>query len=265
MRDPERVFDWHRPPGLAGRLSSEELRQFDEDGYVLVRGVFDEDEIAGVIGAIDPIERDAEDFLRTQPDGKFFIARADEITFSTNLVLKSDRLREFSRHPAIAELCADLIGPDVRLYWEQSVYKKPETPAEFPFHQDNGYTYVEPQQYLTCWVALTDTDETNGCPWVMPGLHRGGTLVHELTDLGWRCLDDDEGAVAVPASAGDIVVFSSLTPHRTGPNLTDQTRKSYILQYAPDGVVKVDKGLKLPQNDPERQFFVLRDGQRVAS
>ena len=66
----------------------------------------------------------------------------------------------------------DLIGPDVRLYWDQAVYKKPGT-EEFRWHQDNGYTFIEPQQYLTCWVALTDTDEKNGCPWVVPGLSDG--------------------------------------------------------------------------------------------
>ena len=123
----------------------------------------------------------------------------------------------------------------MRLYWEQAVYKKPDTAADFPWHQDNGYTYVEPQQYLTCWIALTDADESNGCPWVVPGAHRHGTLRHWMTDLGWRCLDDAPGAVPVPARAGSIVVFSSLTPHRTGPNLTDGVRKAYIVQFAPDG------------------------------
>ena len=43
----------------------------------------------------------------------------------------------------------DLLGPDVRLYWDQAVYKKPETPREFPWHQDTGYVFTEPQDYLT--------------------------------------------------------------------------------------------------------------------
>ena len=39
---------------------------------------------------------------------------------------------------------------------------------------------------------------------------------------------------------GGIVVFSSLTPHLTGPNTTDAVRKAYILQYAlPDGATIV--------------------------
>ena len=65
------------------------------------------------------------------------------------------------------------------------------------------------------------------------------------------------GAIPVPAKSGDIVVFSSLTPHRTGPNLTADTRRAYILQYAPDGVVSEDpfRG-KQPANHPERQYLL---------
>ena len=63
--------------------------------------------------------------------------------------------------------------------------------------------------------------------------------------------------VPVPARAGDVVVFSSLTPHRTGPNLTGETRKSYILQYAPDGaVVHETDGRSALANDPDRQYYV---------
>ena len=87
----------------------------------------------------------------------------------------------------------------MRLYWDQAVYKKPGTESPFPWHQDNGYAFVEPQQYLTCWVALTDATEENGCPWVVPGLHRRGTLAHEYSDIGFVCLRDPADAVAVPA------------------------------------------------------------------
>ena len=48
--------------------------------------------------------------------------------------------------------------------------------------------------------------------------------------------------------AGSIVVFSSLTPHTTRYNTTDETRKAYILQYAPDGAVALqgDPVARLP-------------------
>jgi ectoine hydroxylase-related dioxygenase (phytanoyl-CoA dioxygenase family) len=184
------------------------------------------------------------------------------------LVTHSDHLRRFTSSSLFADLCADLIGPDVRLYWDQAVYKKPETDAPFPWHQDNGYAFVEPQQYLTCWVALTDATENNGCPWVVPGLHRRGTLAHEYTDIGFVCLRDPAGALAAPASAGSIVVFSSLTPHSTGPNRTGDVRKAYIVQFAPTGaeVIRSEPGgatVRVPADDEARQYEILRGGVPV--
>ena len=170
-----------------------------------------------------------------------------------------------------ASLCHDLVGDDVRLYWDQLVYKKPEKARRFPWHQDNGYTYVEPQQYLTCWVALTDATVENGCPWVAPGVHRNGTLMHSYVDpLGFECFSDPGEALAAPVGAGGVVVFSSLTPHLTGPNTTAGVRKAYILQYAPAGARTLvgNPDLGGPTGGsacdvPERQFPVLRGGDPV--
>ena len=79
-----------------------------------------------------------------------------------------------------------------------------------------------------------------------------------LTDLGLQCLDNSDGAVAVEAKAGDIVVFSSLTPHRTGPNLTEDTRKAYICQYGyDDAQVITREGEYLKQTNPQRQYRIL--------
>lgn len=258
-------FTWRGPAVDDPCLSESQLEQFDEYGFFLLEGAFDRSQIDRVVEEIDPFEAEVEQHLRAQPGGRLFISQADGITFTKHLAPRSPVLRELSCAPTILDLCHDLIGPDVRLYWDQAVYKKPGQPEEFPFHQDNGYTFIEPQQYLTCWVALTDTDEDNGCPWVIPGMHRHGTLAHEQTPLGWRCVTSSDDAVPVPAAAGDIVVFSSLAPHRTGPNLTDSARKSYILQYAPDGARlrgSDDPGGAL-QNDPDRQYVVLRDGNAV--
>ena len=73
-------------------------------------------------------------------------------------VKTSPTLRAFAAHPFIKDVCHDLLGPSVRLYWDQSVYKKTAQMREFPWHQDNGYTFIEPQQYLTFWLPLVDVD-----------------------------------------------------------------------------------------------------------
>jgi ectoine hydroxylase-related dioxygenase (phytanoyl-CoA dioxygenase family) len=253
-----RDFAWRPAAPPYALISDEQARAYDEDGYFLLPGAFSAAEADAVAEAIAPFEAAEEGRLRAMPGGRQSISIADAITFTIHLVARSEALKAFSRHPVFRGLCHDTLGPGARLYWDQAVYKKPGNPEEFPWHQDNGYTFIEPQQYLTCWVALTDATEANGCPWVVPGVHRAGTLAHELTAFGLQCLTDPAGAVAVPAAKGDVVVFSSLTPHRTGPNLTGEVRKTYILQYAPDGALAWPRGRDeaAPQNDPARQYPV---------
>lgn len=253
-----RAFAWSPSQPPYRRVTPKQARQYDEDGYFVLGEAFTHEEVDAIAAEIDPIEQEIERRLKADFNGRLQIAKADAITFTLHLVRKSQVLRTFSRHQVFADLCRDLLGPNPRLYWDQAVYKKPGNPEEFPWHQDNGYTYVEPQQYLTCWVALNDATVDNGCPWVAPGLHRLGTLEHTMTELGQQCLEDPPGAVAAPVKKGGIVVFSSLTPHRTGPNLTTGVRKSYILQYALDGAVAYSLGADVAQrqDDAERQYLV---------
>ena len=269
--DPRnRDFVWVDRSGPSRLLTPQQVRAFDEQGFVVIEDAFDADTVAGLVADLDEAERATDAFLRTRPDGRLFIARADEITFSPHLVNRSERARAFTRGKFFQDLVHALIGPNVRLYWDQAVYKKPGTEVPFPWHQDNGYTFVEPQQYVTCWVALTDAAVETGCPWIVPGLHRGGTLRHEMTDLGWECFAEPPAPpVAAPVRAGGVVVFSSLSPHKTGPNRSaDHVRKAYIVQFAPDGAQVLEsvegRTVRTSCDAADRQYPVLIDGKAPA-
>jgi len=261
-------FQWEMPPGPYRALTDEQAAHFDEQGYVVLEDVLPLDLVAPVRDELDGFEAKTEAWLKQQKKERAAISEAGAITFTTHLVARSQTAKAFATHPLFLDLCADLIGPDVNMYWDQAVYKKPEKPRRFPWHQDNGYVYVLPQQYLTYWVPLVDATVENGCPWVVPGLHRAGTLKNTYAQpLGFACFAEPEGAVAAPVRAGGVLVFSSLTPHLTGPNVTDSVRKAYILQYCPAGA-RVQQGdpeagrptNEVPCDAPERQFPVLRGG-----
>ena len=118
-----------------------------------------------------------------------------------------------------------------------------------------------------------ESTEANGCPQVLPGLHRAGTLAHTYVDpLGFELElePDPDDVVVAEVPAGGVAVFSSLTPHLTGPNRTDQVRKAYILQHAPagaeilNGSPPADPVGRQPADASDRQFPIVRGGEPVA-
>jgi hypothetical protein len=109
-------FRWSSPAGPFPRITPEQARQWNEDGSL--EDAFDRATLDRVIDEIDPWESRVEAALREQ-GGRSFIARADEITFTVHLVLRSPFLRELVTGPVFQDLAWDLLGPDVRLYWEQ--------------------------------------------------------------------------------------------------------------------------------------------------
>jgi phytanoyl-CoA hydroxylase len=264
-------FEWATPQGPFRRVTDAQAAQFDELGFVVLEDLVDAATVAEITDELDAYEAKVDQFLRTQDGGRMMIAETGAITFTTHLVAQSAVAKEFATLPVFLDICADLLGPDVDMYWDQAVYKHHEKPRRFPWHQDNGYTFIEPQQYLTIWLALTDATEANGCPQVATGLHRMGTLAHRYVEpLGFECFEQPDAIAVAPVPAGGAVVFSSLTPHLTGPNTTGEVRKAYILQYAPDGAETLhgDPAAGPPEerrpcDDADRQYVVLRGGDPV--
>jgi len=219
-------FAWEDRVGPFRRVTDDQAAQFDRDGYVVIEGLIDRATLEAVTREIDGFEAKVEAFLKTQPDERMMIAEAGALTVTLHIASRSQVLRDLVTSEPLTDLCADLIGPDVNLYWDQAVYKKPEKPRRVPWHQDNGYTYTEPQQYLTVWLALTDATLDNGCPHVAPGLHRMGTLAHYYVEpLGFECFEDPpppSGEATAPVKAG--VRWCSRVSCRTSRGQTSPTR-----------------------------------------
>jgi ectoine hydroxylase-related dioxygenase (phytanoyl-CoA dioxygenase family) len=257
-------FTWEEHRGPYTTVSEQQARAFDELGYFVFEDAFDTRTLERLDAELAPGDDAVKRFLTTVPDGRFSVAGIDTQIVAPHAVTRSAFARELVAGELLAGLARDLVGPDVRHYWDQSVFKQPNGAEPVLWHQDNGYTYVEPQAYLTCWIAITDATPENGCIAVMPGVHRDGTLVHRSTPVGEECWGDWSAAVEVPVRAGSIVVFSSLTPHATKRNTTSEVRKAYIVQYAPDGArVRFPDRTEL-LGDDERRFWVVRDGVRPA-
>lgn len=226
--------------------------EFDDQGYFVVSGLFTPAECDDIV---DRIEQTALTLPLGQPD-------AGQMLYRPMMHLADEALLKVCTDPRWAEVVVPILGPDVRLYWEQSVAKPAQARTELPWHQDNGYTPMIPERYLSCWLALDDADTDNGCLWLIPGSHRQGTLPHrDDTEFGpFRVgRDEREGGLPVPVRRGDVLAFSSLMLHRSGPNVSGRNRRAWIIQFCEADAVS---GLsKQPFDDRLR---VCKDGEWLA-
>ncbi len=219
-------------------LTHLQRQALDEEGYALIPDLFSAQEMSALSANISGYHERTERHLRENPPKQNDISRANEIVFTSHLAEQDPTIYEFCLHPKLVSIATSVIGSEIDLYWNQSVFKQPETPREFPWHQDDGYFQVTPSPYLTCWLALTDATLENGCISVMPRWHQKGLLPHTDTPLGRQCHSGaaPEQGIAVPAKQGSVIVFWSLTPHKSGPNLSHGPRNAFIIQYAQSGL-----------------------------
>lgn len=232
----------------------------EEQGFTLFEALFTESELAEVTSAIERFEA-AKQAELASGSGVQGITRASEITFNDHLAERDETLCAFVSRPEFVELATNFLGPDVDLYWNQSVFKYPEGDKVFPWHQDDAYTPVTPAPYLTLWLALNDATEENGCISVLPGSHRGGLRPHEQSNIGLVGYSNDEPdqGVLVPVSAGSIAAFWSLTLHKSGANRSKGMRKAFVIQYCPKGLARLSDGGTI-----EGLIPIARDGKPCA-
>ncbi|HUR16114.1 MAG TPA: phytanoyl-CoA dioxygenase family protein, partial [Candidatus Limnocylindrales bacterium] len=134
-----------------------DISMFRDVGYFVVPELFTPAECDAALGHIER--------------AVFELALGDEkdgpLSYRPMMHLASPELTAVATDKRWAPIVLPLLGTgDARLYWEQAVAKPPQARTELPWHQDNGYTPLIPQEYVTCWLALDDADEDNGCLWV---------------------------------------------------------------------------------------------------
>ncbi|MFD2611919.1 phytanoyl-CoA dioxygenase family protein [Paenibacillus gansuensis] len=237
-------------------LTKEQLQHYDDQGYIILNRLFTEEEVDAIRCRIDRFDDASEAALRKA--GQSFNSIPNQINFTCNLARQDPTLERFISDRRFVELTTPILGPDIRLYWDQSVYKRPEANRDFPWHQDNGYVPTDPVHYMTCWLALEDATLENGCIWVKPESHKLGFVEHVKTDIGWQCYFGEDPGMPVPLKKGSMVAFHSLLFHRSTPNRSQTTRKAYIMQYSMDGAKHPETG-ELFDNGP----LIAKSGKAV--
>lgn len=213
-------------------------RQYLEDGYVIVRGVFSKDEI-------DEIERHIADCIRdvvpTMKAGDVYYEDSPDKPIKSIFRLEQHdpffmRLMHDER---LMGLMRDIYaGADVVQHGTAFFGKAARSGSVTPPHQDNGFQNLVPPEDLVCTIAIDESTPENGVLTVQKGSHKLGLLPHRPSGvLGFsQTLIDPVDTKQYPEvqlcmKPGDICLHNTNTIHRSGPNTTDKSRRQLGLIY----------------------------------
>jgi ectoine hydroxylase-related dioxygenase (phytanoyl-CoA dioxygenase family) len=192
--------------------------EYEDRGYVLVRSFFDQSQTRALLEEVTT----AKTRIRS-------VLGRSKLTFREHLYHGSPLLRSVLSSHEVVGLMTGLLGPDLWVRRDTAIIKAPGG-EEFPWHQDNGYNQLL-DSYAQFWVALTPMFEANGGVCLVPSSHTKGLMRHRMADTHKVWQGKPEGAVAVEAEPGDVLVFSSFILHRTGPNQTQSDRVAYLAEF----------------------------------
>ena len=234
-----------RRPDFA--LSEGDLAMWETDGYVIVRGLFEPDEV----------DRIREKFNRVAESREPIPGYWDPDFASENPLKRYPRVMH--PHRWDMECRAKMLKPETgvalrQLMREEPVacqlmyfFKPPQSPGQ-ALHQDNFYLAVAPDTCIAAWTAIDRADTDNGGLYVVPGTHRADIQCPTRDELEktrrTNLAEVPEGKKAVPVELdpGDTLFFNGSVIHGSAKNKThDRWRRSFICHYMPKSSEKVNK------------------------
>ena len=153
----------------------EQRATYERDGYVLVRALFDPEEIAALRGAIekDP-QLHASLYDRKDSQGK--------ATRMATWNHPGDSVYGLAaRTHRVVDTMEDMLGGEVYHYHSKLTAKEPFEGGAWEWHQDYGYWYHNGCMFpymASVMVALDRTTRDNGCLQVLRGSHHAGRVDH---------------------------------------------------------------------------------------
>jgi len=156
------------------------------------------------------------------------------------LVDRDPEFWAFATESPLADIAADLVGPDVKFHSSKLNYKWPGGGEVVKWHQDIPawpHTNYSP---VTLGVYLGDVDGALGPLVCLPGSHDGPLFVHRDTDGAWTGAIGEEDlagldlaqGVEANGPAGTVVAINCRTVHGSAANTSERVRPMALYVYS---------------------------------
>ena len=170
----------------------------------------------------------------------------------------------FAMDPAVVDLCADLLGPDVRFHSSKLNFKWSDGGDAVRWHQDIQAWPHTNCAVLTFGVYLEDTGPEQGPLTAIPGTHRGTIFDQFDNDGNWTGAVTDREVATLPTAAaqemcgpaGTVVLIHCRVVHGSAVNYSARMRPLLLYVYSAADALAIS-----PAPAPTRYTGALVRGQ----
>ena len=205
-------------------LSSNQLKQYRDEGFVSPINIFSKEKAKEIRNEIELIEKEMPEEL--EKSGRY------------NAHLISPLLDEVTHNTKILDAVESLIGKDILVCGTTLFIKNPNEKGFVSYHQDAKYIGLEPHNWVTAWVAITDSNEHNGCMRMWSGSHKNNLKEHDQKFNEENLLTRGQTVKNVPTdettplilTAGQMSLHHPTIVHGSDLNQSDDRRIGFVIQ-----------------------------------
>ena len=204
-------------------LSSNQLKQYNDEGYIAPINILSTEEAIAARKEIELIEKKIPNEINKK--GRY------------NVHLISPKLDAIVHNSKILDTVESIIGKNILVCGTTLFIKNPKQEGFVSYHQDAKYIGLEPHNWVTAWVAITDSYEENGCMRMWPKSHLEIKDHSEKFNEG-NLLTRGQTVEGVPISeiksvelrAGQMSLHHPRIVHGSGINNSNDRRIGFVIQ-----------------------------------
>ena len=218
----------------ADRESDSQMRDYWTRGFIKLQGLFKPEEIAAWSDECWRLLKSEYVFpanIRTP----FRMNSGSQPERIDPVVDISPVFDELVKDPRIVNVVASIFRDRALLFKDKLIFKAPGTDG-YTMHQDQAYWQLCPaDDILSVSIQIDGANAANGCIELFPGYH-GKLMTPPKLRSQLRQEDVDKIDLSlgekIETQPGDVLIFHSLTPHRSDRNIDKVSRRSVYLTYS---------------------------------
>ena len=205
-------------------LSANQLKQYKDEGFISPIDIFSKERANKIRKEIELIEDKMPGELNKS--GRY------------NAHLISPLLDEVTHDSKILDAVQSIIGENILVCGTTLFIKNPNEKGFVSYHQDAKYIGLKPYNWVTAWVAITDSNEHNGCMRMWSGSHKDNLKDHDQMFNDGNLLTRGQTVNNVPIEkttplilkAGQMSLHHPTVVHGSDFNKSNDRRIGFVIQ-----------------------------------